>query len=325
VTSRAVASAKNGVAVINKLGKKRRRRLAGLSVASFIGGVILTTVFIPFYWRGTRKTYANIFTLPDEPPEKNHLAVSQNDTLKVITLNIAHGRKDGLRLTMKPAHSKSNLDDIAAVLRRERPHMVALQEADGPTRLTGDFNHVKYLAEKGRFGWSVQGEHVRAKRMSYGTALLSMQPLGNPLSVTFKPSPPTLSKGFVLSTVCWPGDPKLEIDVVSVHLDFLRKSVRARQVKELLRHLSDRNKPLIVMGDFNCEWTSKEPTLKLLAEKLDLKVHRPASPGMVTHPTAKKRLDWILISPELEFKKYNVLHDVLSDHRGVVAEIALAG
>ena len=35
------------------------------------------------------------------------------------------------------------------------------------------------------------------------------------------------------------------------------------------------------------------------------------------------RIDWILISDELRFESYETLKDQVSDHRGVVAEIAL--
>jgi hypothetical protein len=36
------------------------------------------------------------------------------------------------------------------------------------------------------------------------------------------------------------------------------------------------------------------------------------------------RLDWILISPDLQFSKYVVVPDVISDHYAVAAEIMLA-
>ena len=37
--------------------------------------------------------------------------------------------------------------------------------------------------------------------LSYGTALLSKYSLGSPLSVTFKPFPPTFLKGFVSANI----------------------------------------------------------------------------------------------------------------------------
>ena len=45
--------------------------------------------------------------------------------------------------------------------------------------------------------------------------------------------------------------------------------------------------------------------------------------AMTTFPGSGERLDWILISPELEFVSYTHLDDTLSDHLGVVAQLRL--
>ena len=220
---------------------------------------------------------------------------------------------------------QSNLDDVAAVLAREKPDVVALQEADGPSAWSGNFDHVRYLAGKAAFTHSVRGEHAKAMKVSYGTALLSRLPLRDPASIAFKPSPPTPSKGFVVGTVDWPGDAKVEVDVVSVHLDFSRQAVRRKQVEEMVGKLAGRGRPLILMGDFNCEWQSKEPTLRTLAQKLNLRAWRPEAADMDTFRKLRKRLDWILISPALRFSRYDVLADGISDHLGIVCELGMAG
>jgi len=247
-------------------------------------------------------------------------------SLKLMTLNIAHGRMDTPTQILQTEETvKENLDEISGVLRREGADMVALQEADGPSFWSGQVNHVGYLAENAGYPFSVRGEHVKGINLSYGTALLSMLPLKEPLSITFDPSPPTLSKGFVLATIPWPGDPNVDLDIVSVHLDFSRKSVRQKQVQDMINKLSSRNNPMIIMGDFNCEWTSKESALRTLAENLGLKGYQPHHPNMETFPFLKRRLDWVLISSELEFLAYEVLPDKISDHYGVVCEIKKAG
>lgn len=247
-------------------------------------------------------------------------------SLKLMTLNIAHGRMDTPTQILQTEETvKENLDEISGVIRREGPDMVALQEADGPSFWSGQVNHVGYLAENAGYPFSVRGEHVKGINLSYGTALLSMLPLKEPLSITFDPSPPTLSKGFVLATIPWPGHPNAYLDVVSVHLDFSRKSVRQRQVQDMINKLSPRNNPIIIMGDFNCEWTTKGSAVRTLAEELNLRGYQPHSEAMNTYPLLKKRLDWILISPELEFVEYKVLADTLSDHLGVICEVKKRG
>lgn len=254
-------------------------------------------------------------TLPD----------AEQSVLRVMTLNVAHGRKDRRHQVLQSEKSlRANLDDVAAVLRREKPELVALQEADGPSAWTGEFDHVRYLAEKSGYAYSVRADHVKREKLHYGTGFLSMLPLEDGVAVTFDRTPPTPTKGFVLCTIEWPGCSGTEIDVVSVHLDFSRRSTRQRQIEEIVRTLAGRERPLIVMGDFNCEWTSKDSALRELGEKLNLMAYRPEVPDMDTFPKLKKRFDWIAISRELEYVTYGVLHDAVSDHLAVVCELRMA-
>jgi endonuclease/exonuclease/phosphatase family metal-dependent hydrolase len=245
--------------------------------------------------------------------------------MKVMTLNIGHGRKLGPnQILQRSASIKANLKDIAQVLKRESPDLIALQEADGPSIWSGDFDHVQYLAETAAFPYSVRGEHVNGMRLSYGTALLSRSPIENAFSITFAPSPPTFSKGFIACTMEWPGETEKEIDVVSVHLDFARKSVRMKQAAEMIRRFTPRKRPMIIMGDFNCQWKERKSSLRMLTEKLGLKVYKPEATGLHTFSRFERRIDWILVSPEIEFASYKVLPDALSDHYAVVCELELA-
>ena len=245
--------------------------------------------------------------------------------LRVMTLNVAHGRRNGPhQLLQRRARIESNVDDIAAVLKRESPDIVALQEADGPSFWSGRFDHVRHLAQRAGFPHAVRGEHARALKVCYGTALLSTLPLVHPVSVTFPPVPLTFPKGYVVSTITWPNDGGLQVDVVSVHLDFVRAFVRKRQAAEMISRLRQRGRPLIVMGDFNCEWTSREPTLRTLASRLGLRAYRPEAAGLRTFRRVRRRLDWVLVSRDFEFVTYGALPDHISDHLGVVSELRLA-
>ena len=52
-------------------------------------------------------------------------------TLKVVTLNLAHGRRDAWRQALlKRATIRANLDEIVRILIHQQPDVVALQEAD---------------------------------------------------------------------------------------------------------------------------------------------------------------------------------------------------
>jgi len=277
---------------------------------------------------------------PVDHPSQSEPVDGQRRSLTVMTLNLAHGRKDGAhQALLSPETIRSNLDEVAAMLAGGKPDVVALQEADGPSIWSGNFDHVEYLARGAGFPHCLRGEHVCGLGLSYGTALLSRLPMADGRSVTFPSSPPTLPKGYISATVAWPGDPDSRVCVVSVHLDFSRQSVRQRQVREMITRLSKLEVPLIVVGDFNDSWQRDseqqdseqqdseqraENPLRYLARELDLKAFEPAAEALGTFVSADRRLDWILISPSLEFVEYKNIAEVVSDHRAVVAELRMA-
>jgi endonuclease/exonuclease/phosphatase family metal-dependent hydrolase len=243
--------------------------------------------------------------------------------LDVLTLNLAHGRSTGFHQAFqRPATIRKNLDAIAALLRRERPDIAAFQEADGPSIWSGRFDHVDYVATAAGFSHHLRGTHMAAPRTRYGTAIAARLPLADPLSVTFAPSPPTFSKGFVVSTVLHPHLPAVPIDIVSVHLDFARPVVRRRQIETLIETLRGRDRMMVVLGDFNTRWDAREHTLRRMAAALDLEAHAPDEP-LVTFPFHGTRLDWIFASRPITFVTHRVLPDSVSDHLAVFARIRL--
>jgi endonuclease/exonuclease/phosphatase family metal-dependent hydrolase len=243
-------------------------------------------------------------------------------TLKVVTLNLAHGRKDAWhQALLKRATIQANLDEIVRILMHEQPDVVALQEADAPSLWSGRFHHVAYLSEKTGISYFVLGEHVRRMKLAYGTALISRHHLHGAMSHRFAPSPPTQLKGMVSGAIHWPGKQHVLLDLVSAHLDFSRKSVRQRQAREIIQRLAGHQRPLVLMGDFNCGFCTKDTTLSMLARELNLQTHEPGATEMVSFPLRNKRFDWIMISAELAFLEYRTLPDVLSDHRAVMATL----
>lgn len=265
----------------------------------------------------------HIATPPVRPGCPDGHGAGEPDALSVMTLNVAHGRGARLHQTfLRRRTIEAHLTAIASVLGREAPDLVALQEADGPCLWSGGFDHVDWLAREGGFGWHVRGSHVQGRRLDYGTALLSRLRPADPLAITFRPSPPTPTKGFVVATVEHGGH---TIDVVSVHLDFSRSRVRRRQVAELAEALQARDHLRVVMGDLNCDWKERGGTLRTLSDALGVEPHAPdAHEGFGTY-RGKARLDWVLTSPTLSVRDYRVLPDVVSDHRAVVARLGLPG
>ena len=245
-------------------------------------------------------------------------------SLKVMTLNLAHGRGDAFHQILQATDTTiGNLDAISVILNRVQPDVLAMQEADGSSFWSGNFDHVEYLAGQGPFSWSVKGQHVRGMGLTYGTALASSIALHDPQAVTFDPKLSLTPKGFVVSTISWPGQPDIKLDIVSVHLDFSSESVRRQQASELIAVMRDRGRPMVLMGDFNTDWSHDASTVQYIAAELGLSAYSPEAEGLETFAFLNKRLDWILVSAGLEYGSYSVISDVVSDHRGVVAELVL--
>lgn len=242
--------------------------------------------------------------------------------LKLMTLNLAHGRGQALHQWLLNRKAiEANLARVAAMLRREAPDVVALQEADGPSFWSGNLDHVAHLAGAAGYPYLVRGEHVQRRKLVFGASLISRLPVHDALSVTFSRSLPSPTKGFVVGRIALPGRPKLLLDVTAAHLDFLRSRTRLRQVGQIVASLRDRDVPQIVMGDFNCGWRSRTSAVRHLADELELTAYEPTARRPWTFPQLRRRLDWILISPALTFTSHSVLPDRLSDHRAVMAQV----
>jgi endonuclease/exonuclease/phosphatase family metal-dependent hydrolase len=259
-----------------------------------------------------------------------HTAVPAVDILKqseltVLTLNLAHGRKDSLnQIYLTRTYINNNLREIADIFLQTNADVIGLQEADGPSRWSGGFDHVATIAAAAQYPVTAHSIHASNGLFSYGTALLSRTEFKDVQHHPFSPSPPTMNKGFTLGQIKWQPDglpAPIDVDLASVHLDFSRKTVRDRQIKEMSDVLTSRNKPLIIMGDFNSEWFGKESILRRLTEKNGLHAYRPQAKDLATYKSS--RLDWILISEELEFTDYRVLPQLLSDHSAVLASVRL--
>ncbi len=243
-------------------------------------------------------------------------------TLRVMTLNLAHGRRDSLnQLFLSKRTIRHNLAQIAALIRLHGPDAIALQEADHVSFWSGGFDHITFLATHSGLRYSVHGLHVDGLEIRYGTALLSRHRPQKPYSYVFKPSPPTFSKGFVVTTIDWPGDPDFKVDLVSVHLDYSRDSVRRQQLREMLDFLRRRGRPTVLMGDFNIDWYRSKGESYRLLRRHGFHAIKPAGGRQVTFPSDGTRLDWIFVSRELRLESETIIDKNLSDHYAVIASI----
>ena len=246
------------------------------------------------------------------------------NSVKVVSLNAAHSRSMGFHQALQSSDkARVNLDAIVDVLERENPDIVALQEVDGPSIWSGKFDHVEYLARKAGYSSTVRGTHMKTAGLDYGTALMARHGLGDAVSVGFGGALSVPRKGFVISSMQWPGRLDTSVDFVSIHLDPLRAKVRARQVDELIAVIEERGRPVIVMGDFNDDWYDDDAAVRLLGDALKLKPHSLRCEECHTHRRMKNFVDWILVSSEIRIEDFEILSDDISDHYAVAATLHL--
>ena len=248
------------------------------------------------------KQHRTVYSNNVEPDSTiNNQQVYHGSVLRVATLNLAHGRKDNFnQLFVGKKSHQQYLNDIVDVLKQYKPHVVALQEADAASRWSGNFDHVAYLASGAEYPWRTHASNTENWLFSYGTALLSGVPLIESIQLTLESCAcsrdPGEKCGLVLAQIEWPfadKDSSRIIGIISVHLDFSRKSVRDRQINEIMELLSARNNPTIIMGDFNSEWLAEAAFIKELATNGHFITHEPDADNYNTYED--RRLDLSLI------------------------------
>ena len=115
-----------------------------------------------------------------------------------------------------------------------------------------------------------------------------------------------------------------EVRQIRRRIKSVQSTMKITRAMELIATVKDRKRPVVIMGDFNAEW-HEDSIVQRISRALSLSAYNPEGSGLETFPTRGKRLDWILVSTGIEFRSYQVITEVVSDHLGVVAELEWAG
>ncbi|WP_316785282.1 endonuclease/exonuclease/phosphatase family protein [Pedobacter frigiditerrae] len=229
--------------------------------------------------------------------------------LKVMTYNIHHANppsKPGL----------IDLDAIAAVIKKENPDLVGLQEVDCFTKRSGNIDEAKVLAEK-------TGMHFQFFKAidhdggDYGVAILSKFPLQNGTKVDLPQVIKAEARVLSYATVTLPNKTKLIF--ANTHLDATRPdSNRVVQMKSILSALSLKKEAIILVGDLNCE-ARAEPIILL-----DQQYKRSCTASCahtIPQDFPKKTIDYIALkNANWNVSGYYVIPETYaSDHRPVVS------
>lgn len=243
--------------------------------------------------------------------------------VRVATFNIHHGVGTDGRL---------DLGRTADVIAGTGATVVGLQEVDRTwSSRSGWADQATWLGD--RLGMDVvHGATIDrdppdpaapdGPRRRYGNALLSAHPVASWRAIRLPGSTRREARGLVHAVVDVHGTP---VQVAVTHLQNRSRRERGEQAAHLADLLTRDGRPAstVVLGDMNAGPDAPE-TRALTAVLVDVWAAVGDGPGHTfpaRHPVA--RIDHVLVSPDVTALTAEVVDTRASDHRPVVAELAL--
>jgi endonuclease/exonuclease/phosphatase family metal-dependent hydrolase len=226
--------------------------------------------------------------------------------LRLLSWNLHHGVGEDNNL---------DLDRIAALIREQKPDLVALQEVDNKCRRSNSVHQAAELARLTGLHFAF-GKAMDHDGGEYGQAILSRFPIGD-TQVHRLPGEGEPRIAFE-AEVTIDGKP---LRMITVHLDHQEDARRLTQAETLAKALENHHEPMILAGDFN-DVPDSAPLKAFVAPwtavpKLEPKPTCPAS-------APKMEIDHIFLRGLTAMEPVKVLPEaVASDHRPLVARIVL--
>lgn len=234
----------------------------------------------------------------------------QSTELRILSYNIKHGQ--GM-------DDSVDLDRAAALIRRLRPDLVALQEIDSATTRTDRIDQASRLGALTGMH-SVFGGFMPYREGAYGMAVLSRFPI---LEVRNHRLPNGEEPRTALAVRVKP-DGDAELVFVGIHL-YRTEEERVAQIDRLLQVLGAEAAPIVLAGDFNSQPASR--VMRHVAERFALPTKR-GNPMTFPSDSAAREIDFIAFHPEPVFEvlEYRVIDEpVTSDHRPVLMVVRMGG
>lgn len=233
--------------------------------------------------------------------------------IRVLTYNIHHG---------VDVNGKLDLGQIAEVIKKTKPDVVALQEVDSVTRRAGNVDQLKELAVRTGM-YYFYGKSMDYDGGGYGIGILSRLPITGSFTTRLPGFPK--SEPRVAVTAELQLKKKKRFLFTTVHLDHVKNpSERIEQAKKLQEVFGSEQKPSILAGDFNAQ--PSETTMKDIV--FSLYEETDPSGQSLSFPSGEPRvkIDYVLVSKRHRWKKlqYEVIKEKLaSDHRPVLSVVRL--
>ncbi|HNY64870.1 MAG TPA: endonuclease/exonuclease/phosphatase family protein [Deltaproteobacteria bacterium] len=210
------------------------------------------------------------------------------------------------------ARRTSNLRMIAGMI--SGFDMVGLLELDSGSLRSGFVNHAEFLAKEARFPhWYEKINRQWGRVACHSMGLLTRYP-PNEIS---RHNLPALVPGRGALKVCF-GNQDDPLVLVLAHLS-LSRNARLAQM-EFVSGLIKGYNHVVIMGDLNCGYSSRELSLLLREANLCM----PYA-NLSTYPSwnPRKHLDHILVSPTIGIESVSVPSYPYSDHLPIAMEISV--
>lgn len=249
---------------------------------------------------------------------------SYNDCMRLLLYNIryATGHKKGYHLPLPFTgffkKSAVNLQRIINFIASINPDIVALVEVDSGSYRTGKFCQAKVIAEKLGFNYVVENKYSRdslAQKVPMlnrqSNALLTRQGMEDYQLYYFEQG----VKRLIIQTDLQ------EIAIFIVHLS-IKYRHRQNQLEFLHTLTQDTKKEIIIAGDFNTFWGSRELNLFLAATGLK-NANVSNAPSHPSH-APQRQIDFILHSAGIRIDNFYIPDVRLSDHSPLVCDFSCA-
>ena len=238
--------------------------------------------------------------------------------LRVATYNIHHGAGHDDVL---------DLEDTARVLRSTHADVIGLQEVDRHWSERSDFlDETEWLADRldmhAVFGANLDLDPLEPEqeRRQYGTAILSRFPIESWSNTHLPKFGDHEQRGLLVAAIKVRG---VTVRMTDTHLQHDNNLEREAQAARIVELLGDEPERTILVGDLNAEATT--PEITTLTDVLDDSWAKVGVGAGFTYsadaPT--KRIDFVLASHDVRFRRAEVVSTQASDHLPVVVDLSV--
>jgi endonuclease/exonuclease/phosphatase family metal-dependent hydrolase len=230
--------------------------------------------------------------------------------VRIMTYNLHNGFN---------TNGKLNMEEIAQVIERNHPDVVALQEISRGWVISGRVDMLEWLSQRLQMPY-VSGP--TADRF-WGNAILSRYPILAYSRYNLPPRDLCILRGFIIALIDIGNDQ--QIKVINAHFHHVEGETEIRQLQsqtivDFLNSIDNNN--IILLGDLNAEPADQEIAMLYQANLLDTAAGMdPQRAYTFASDNLNRKIDYILTTQDLRVVDIQVPLSTASDHLPIVAVI----